>query len=93
VPDAPTSPPPNPTLSARVELSEVEVEKSIHMGMVALEQLSWFGPDPTLKGALSQESEAPPPAIAETLGSTARVYASAGAQEATKDAMPEGPSA
>jgi hypothetical protein len=30
----------------------VEVEKFIEVGMAALEQLSRFGPDPTLEGAL-----------------------------------------
>jgi hypothetical protein len=40
-----------------VTLSEVEVEKSMQKGMAALEQLSWFGPNPALEGALSQESE------------------------------------
>jgi hypothetical protein len=57
VPDAPASPSPNPTPSARATLLEVEVEKSMQKGMAALEQLSRFGPNPALEGALSQESE------------------------------------
>jgi hypothetical protein len=50
--DAPTSPPPNPTLLAEVVLSEVEVEKSVQEGMAALEELPRFGLDSTLEGAL-----------------------------------------
>jgi hypothetical protein len=52
VPNAPASPPPNPTPSAGVVLSEAEVEKSMQEGMAALEQLSRFGPDPAHEGAL-----------------------------------------
>jgi hypothetical protein len=44
--------PPNPTPSARALLSEAEVEKSVQIGMVVLEQLPWFELDPTLEGAL-----------------------------------------
>jgi hypothetical protein len=33
-------------------LLEVEVEKSVQEGMAALEELSWFRPDPALEGAL-----------------------------------------
>jgi hypothetical protein len=47
-----TSLPPNPTPSARVALSEAEVEMSVQMRMVALEQLLQFGPDPALEVAL-----------------------------------------
>jgi hypothetical protein len=61
------------------------------MGMVALEQLPRFGLDPALEGVLPQESEVPPPLTAETPGSTVGVGASAGAQEATKEATFEGP--
>jgi hypothetical protein len=50
--DAPTSPPPNPTLLAEAVLSEVEVEKSMQEGMAALEELPRFGLDSTLEGAL-----------------------------------------
>jgi hypothetical protein len=93
VPDAPTSPPPNPTLSARMMLLEAEVEKSVQMGMAVLEQLPRFGPDPALEGALPQGSEAPLPLTTEASGSTVGASASAGAQEAAKEAMLEGPSA
>jgi hypothetical protein len=48
VPDVPASPPPNPTPSVGAALSEVKVEKSVQMGMAALEQLSRFGSDPAL---------------------------------------------
>jgi hypothetical protein len=71
VPGTPASPLPNPTPSTKATLSEVEVEKSIKMGMTTLEQLPWFGLDPTLKGVLPQESAAPPPSVTEVLGSTA----------------------
>jgi hypothetical protein len=37
VSDAPASPPPNSTTLAEAALLETEVEKSIQMGMVALE--------------------------------------------------------
>jgi hypothetical protein len=43
---------PNPTLTIEAALSKVEVEKSVQMGMVLLEQLSQFGSDPALEGAL-----------------------------------------
>jgi hypothetical protein len=52
VPNALASPLPNPTPSVRAALLEAEVEKSIQMGMAVLEQLSRFGLDPALKGAL-----------------------------------------
>jgi hypothetical protein len=39
-----------------VALEEVEVEKSVEMRMVALEQLSWFRPDPAPEAVLSQAS-------------------------------------
>jgi hypothetical protein len=52
VPATSASPLPNPTPSAEVALSEVEVEKSVQMGMAVLEPLPWFGLDPTLEGAL-----------------------------------------
>jgi hypothetical protein len=61
--------------------------------MAAPEQLSQFGLDPALEGALPQEGEVPPPPTAEMSGSIARAGASAGAQEAAKEATPEGPSA
>jgi hypothetical protein len=50
--DAPASPPPNATLSAKAMLSEVEVEQSVQEGMVALEELPRFGLDTALEGAL-----------------------------------------
>jgi hypothetical protein len=50
VPNALALPPPNPTPSAGVVLSEVEMEKSVQMGMAMLEQLLWFGADPALEG-------------------------------------------
>jgi hypothetical protein len=59
-------------------------------GMAALEQLPRIGPDPALEGALPQESEVPPSPMAETPGSTVGAGASAGAQEATKEVVPEG---
>jgi hypothetical protein len=61
-------------------------------GMAALEQLSRIELDPTLEGALPQESEAPPPPMAEMLGSATGVRASTGAQEAAKETALEGPS-
>jgi hypothetical protein len=91
--DAPALPLPNPTPSARAALLEVEVEKSIQMGMAILEQLPWFGPDPTLKGAPPLESGAPPPPMAEASGLTARAGAGTEAQEVAKEATPKGPSA
>jgi hypothetical protein len=91
--DAPALPLPNPTPSARAALLEVEVEKSIQMGMAILEQLPWFGPDPTLKGAPPQESGAPPPLMVEASGLIAGAGAGAEAQEVAKEAVPKGPSA
>jgi hypothetical protein len=76
-----------------VALLEAKLEKSVQMGMAALEQLPQFGPDPSLEGALPQESEAPPPPMAEMPGLIAGARASAGAQETAKEAAPEGPSA
>jgi hypothetical protein len=73
------SPPPNPTLLAGVVLSKVKVVKSVQMGMVVQEQLSWFGPDLALKGVLHQESVAPPPPAIEasrlTMGTGANTRA------------------
>jgi hypothetical protein len=40
---------------------EAEVEKSIEVGMAALEQLPRFGPDPAPDATLPKESAAPPP--------------------------------
>jgi hypothetical protein len=77
VTDAPASPPPNPTPSARAALLEAEVEKFVQIGMAVLEQLPWFGPEPALEEALLEESGAPPPPTVEALGSTVRASASA----------------
>jgi hypothetical protein len=41
-------------MSAEVALLEAEVEKSVQMGMAALEQLSPFRSDPVLDGTLPQ---------------------------------------
>jgi hypothetical protein len=92
VPDALASPLPNPTLSAGVVLSKVEVDKSMQEGKVALEQLLQFEPDLTLKGALPQESEVRPPLMVEMPISTMGAGGSAGAQESAEEALPEGPS-
>jgi hypothetical protein len=59
--------------------------------MAALEELPRFGPDPSLEGALPQESEARPPPTVEALVLTVGAGPSTGAQAATKEAMLEGP--
>jgi hypothetical protein len=73
-------------------LSKVEVEKSMQEGMAALEQLPWIELDPALEGALPQESEAPPPPMAEMLGSATGVRASTRVQEVAKETALESPS-
>jgi hypothetical protein len=78
-PATPASPPPNPTLSVGAALSEAKVEKSVEMGMAALEKLPWFGLDPTPKVTLPKESAAPLPLATEASGSTAKAGADAGA--------------
>jgi hypothetical protein len=78
-PATPASPLPNPTPSARAALSEAKVEKSIEMGMAALEKLPRFGLDPTPKVTLPKESAAPLPLATEASGSTAKAGADAGA--------------
>jgi hypothetical protein len=57
----------------------VKVEKFEHKGMVVLEQLPQFGPDPALEGALPQKREAPLLSTVEVSGSTAGAGASTGA--------------
>jgi hypothetical protein len=91
VSNAPALPSPNPTPSVGAALLEAEVEKSIQIGMGMLEQPPQFRPDPTLEGALPQESVAPLPPTTEVSGSTARVGAGARAQEVAKEAAPKDP--
>jgi hypothetical protein len=69
-PATPASPLPNPTLSTGAALSEAKVEKSVEIGMAALEKLPRFGPDPTPKVTLPMESAAPLPLATEASGST-----------------------
>jgi hypothetical protein len=60
--------------------------------MTALEQVPRFRPDPSLEGTLPPEGEAHPPLMTEVPALTLGVGPSARAQEATKEAVPEGPS-
>jgi hypothetical protein len=76
-PTTPASPPPDPTLSAGAALSEAKVEKSIEMGMAALEKLSRFGPNPTPEVTLPKKSVVPLPLAMEASGSTAEAGADA----------------
>jgi hypothetical protein len=69
-------------------LSEVGVEKSIEMGMVVLEQMSWFRLDPAPEAVLPKESAVPPPPAIEASGSTVEVVADVGSQVVVKEAMP-----
>jgi hypothetical protein len=69
-------------------LSEVGVEKSIEMGMVVLEQMSWFRLDPAPEVVLPKESAVPPPPAIEASGSTVEVVADVGSQVVVKEAMP-----
>jgi hypothetical protein len=64
------SSPPDPASSAGAASSEVEVEKSVEMGMASPKQLSWFGPDSAPEVALPKESAVPPPPVTEAPGST-----------------------
>jgi hypothetical protein len=89
--EALASPLPYPTLLAEAVLSEVEVKKSMQEEMAALEELPWFGPDSLLEGALPQEFKACPLSTAEAPALIVGAGPSAGAQEATKEAAPEGP--
>jgi hypothetical protein len=77
--EAPASPPPHPTLSVGVALLEAEAEKSVQEEMVALEELPWFGPNPSLEGVLPQEGEAHPSPMAEAPALTMEVGPSTGA--------------
>jgi hypothetical protein len=73
------SSPPDPASSARAASSEVEVEKSVDMGMASLKQLSRFGTDSTPEVALPKESAVPPPLVTKAPGSTTGAGADAGA--------------
>jgi hypothetical protein len=93
VPEAPASPPPNPTPSIGAVLSEAEAEESVQEEMVASEVLPWFGPGPFLEGTLPEEGEARLPSMAEAPALTVGAGPSTWAQEAMKESMPKGPSA
>jgi hypothetical protein len=71
-----------------VVVLKVEVEKSIKMGMVALEQLPCFRPNPAPKVVLPKESVVPPPLVTEASGSIVEAGADTGAQAAVKEAVP-----
>jgi hypothetical protein len=71
-------------------LSKAEVEKSMQEGMAVLEELPWFELDPALEGALPQEGEVRLPLTVEMPALTVRAGVSVRAQEATKEATPEG---
>jgi hypothetical protein len=92
VPKALAPPPPNSTPSARAVLLEAEARKSAQEEMAAPEELPPFGSVPSLEEALPQEGEARSPLMVEAPALTMGVGPSAEAQEAMKEAMPEGPS-
>jgi hypothetical protein len=84
----PTLPSPKLAPSAGAALLEAEVEKSIEMGMAALEKLSRFGQDSAPEVALPKESAAPLPLATEASRSTMEAGADTGAQVAVKEVVP-----
>jgi hypothetical protein len=64
------------------------VEKSIEMGMAALEKLPRFRQDSAPEVAPPKESAAPPPPAIEASGSTAKAGADTEAQVAVKEVVP-----